>query len=765
MSQEALPNALAEVADVTISPHAAASVFTAAEQICLILDQSGGPNVSDEAHGLVVDIAGGTFDDPAIPVDRTRTSWCYAKIAADGTGCILASQGSLLYSFVHHIIEGLPVDTEAALREGITVYPTFEMLRPLFDSVLTQVGRTHYGFDEEAHIERIARSGFTHVEINGMASAHPQEPGVRSEFYRQFYTYCAGFNHFVDSSLTRGIYDYSYLEANLNRAKRLARIGLDYGLKPGMLMFEPRAMPEEFFQRYPTLRGARVDHPFRSHLPRYTLAQDHPASRQHYREVVMRLMDAIPELSYFSFWTNDSGAGFEHTASLYVGRNGGPYLIREWRSHEKIAVTAGKSAVRWLRLIRDTAAEVNPDFEVNLRIEPFKVEHDTIIEGMGDGVTVEAPSLMVRGYDLPYHHPKYPEFTSIAGTVFHDYMDDKEKEVLDRWRGMGFEPKLNFSTSSSFNFEPLIGTPFPGLLYRKLKAFENLTVKHASAFGGLLDTESAPYCPNPDLLRAIQYNPSASLETMLTRIATEMVGSKDAAALVEGWNLVEDGLSWFPVVPLYMNFGFVWYRLWTRPFIPNLEAPSFDERHYYERFMVTLHNNPNNVDLGKDVLFELITQEAAIMMTKAFDENALPRLETAIAAIEAMGNTCEGENFDAFDDLLDRARVLQCWARTLRSVVAWVAAMYQHQAATTDAERAKHYAFLQDAIDKDLDNTRNLIDLLETTQHDLIVVSGDTETPFVYGENLIEQLHNKIALTEKYRSVDPYIDPDIMWRI
>jgi hypothetical protein len=91
--------------------------------------------------------------------------------------------------------------------------------------------------------------------------------------------------------------------------------------------------------------------------------------------------------------------------------------------------------------------------------------------------------------------------------------------------------------------------------------------------------------------------------------------------------------------------------------------------------------------------------------------------------------------------------------------------MYQHQAATTDAERAKHYAFLQDAIDKDLDNTRNLIDLLETTQHDLIVVSGDTETPFVYGENLIEQLHNKIALTEKYRNVDPYIDPDIMWRI
>jgi hypothetical protein len=25
-----------------------------------------------------------------------------------------------------------------------------------------------------------------------------------------------------------------------------------------------------------------------------------------------------------------------------VGRNGGPYMIREWRNHEKIAETAGR---------------------------------------------------------------------------------------------------------------------------------------------------------------------------------------------------------------------------------------------------------------------------------------------------------------------------------------------------------------------------------------------------------------------------------------
>ena len=47
---------------------------------------------------------------------------------------------------------------------------------------------------------------------------------------------------------------------------------------------------------------------------------------------------------------------------------------------EKIAQAAGQSATRWLRLMQESAAEINPAFEVSLRIEPFKVEHDTILD-------------------------------------------------------------------------------------------------------------------------------------------------------------------------------------------------------------------------------------------------------------------------------------------------------------------------------------------------------------------------------------------------
>ncbi len=71
-------------------------------------------------------------------------------------------------------------------------------------------------------------------------------------------------------------------------------------------------------------------------------------------------MKAAPDLSYMSVWTNDSGAGFEHTGSLYVGRNGGPYMIREWRNHEKVAQAAGESITRYLANIQGAAAETNP---------------------------------------------------------------------------------------------------------------------------------------------------------------------------------------------------------------------------------------------------------------------------------------------------------------------------------------------------------------------------------------------------------------------
>jgi hypothetical protein len=71
---------------------------------------------------------------------------------------------------------------------------------------------------------------------------------------------------------------------------------------------------------------------------------------------------------------------------------------------------------------------------------------------------------------------------------------------------------------------------------------------------------------------------------------------------------------------------------------------------------------------------------------------------------------------------------------------------------------------LQKAIDLELESTRGLIELLESTRSEVLVMSGVAETTFFYGENLVDHLRTKIRLTTQYRNHPPRIDRNIFWR-
>jgi hypothetical protein len=414
--------------------------------------------------------------------------------------------------------------------------------------------------------------------------------------------------------------------------------------------------------------------------------------------------------------------------------------------------------------MQEAAAETNPDFEVLLRIEPFKVEHDVILEGLGDGVGIEAPSLLVRGYDLPYHHPRYPQQVSTAGTIFHTEMTEEEKKLLRRHHERGIEPKLTYSPASSFNMEPLLGIPFPRMLHRKLSSLREAGFKAVSAFGGLLNVGETPYWPHPEVIRAVQFLPDTEVGTVLTRLARRWAGDAHAETLVRLWDDVEEAVSYLPIVPLYSNFGFVWLRTWVRPLVPNLEAVPREERLYFERFMVSTANNPNINDLGRDVLFELISEASGRTMAAEFDANVLPRLTDLLARLGTLAAD-EGPAQNVFADLRDRVRALHCWASTQRNTCAWVAGVYGYRSAGTDAERTLHRDYLQEMIDLDLENTRQLLDLWETSTTEFMLVSDVGETSFIYGENFGDQLRRKLSLTEQYRHAEPHINEDLMWEL
>ena len=693
--------------------------------------------------------------------------WAFLRFDSDHSGELVVSHPALLFAYTSQFFDRWQDMPVADLKEGRYFEAAFRWHRPLYDYLLTQVWRTARHFDPEEHIRELARAGYTHLEVNGLAAIVPFETTVPGEFYAPFYAYCAALDQFVDSDLNRGIYPIDYLTANLNLLKKYAGLGRKYGLEPGLLCFEPRTVPEKLFEKYPTLRGARVDHPFRSRKPRYTLSIAHPKVQKHYQDMIRKLLAEVPDLTYMSIWSNDSGAGFEYTSSLYVGRNGGPYLIREWRTHEQIAEVAGKNIVHFMQLLQEAAAETNPEFRVTLRLEPFKVEHDVIMEHLRKKLDVEVPSLLVRGYDLPYHHEKYRDIAGVAGSIHHLHLDRQEKKVLRRYEKKGQTAHMIYSQGNGFNMEPLLGIAFPWLVWEKLQSMRESGITHAANLGGFTPSRLAPYHVNQEASRAFMLDPDADIDAVVRAAAQKWAGEAAAKDLLDLWKKVNDAIHWMPPLPLYSNFGFVWLRTWVRPIIPDLQAVPEAERHYYEDFMVSTDNNTNLVDLGRDVLFDLITQEYGDKYVRRVDKHVLPMLQEAVELAEkqAQDQQVAANARAVFRDQYDRLRALLCWVTTQRSTAAWVAGVYGYLGTDDPDHREKWRAYLDEMMDREIQSTRDLLRLWQNSEMDFMVVSEAGETSYIYGENFGELLQRKIDLMEKYRHVEPRIDPDIMWKV
>jgi len=682
----------------------------------------------------------------------------------DGSGVLEAEHPCVLFGATMYLLDVLGHRDVSEIASGLVLTPTFDWNRACYDIFLTQEARIQHGLDRDTYVRRLAESGFTHIEVNGLASPMGIETGPKGEVYPMFYTYCPALDQFVSSKLNAGLYPPYYLSANLAYLKHNAALARRYGLVPGLLCFEPRAVPEEFFARYPMLRGARVDHPFRSFRPRYTMTLAHPLVREHYAEMLRALLAEVPDLGFLTIWTNDSGSGFEHTTSLYVGRNGGPYMIREWRDHEAIARVAGEHAIHFFRLMRDAARKINPEFRVITRLESFMGEHETVWKGLGGGVEVETNSLVARGWEMPYTHPRYPDSHAInGGTAWQLEFAQRERTLMAELAQRDAAAHFYTAVGPHQMFAPLIGVPYPTLAYRRLKLLADNGVRTLSQVGGTCPPELVPFNVNHEILRRFQYDASMDVECAIGELAQRWAGPGFAGPLVEAWRRAEEAILAFPnVCTLYSTIGFTWYRLWARPLVPDIEAIPEEERRYYQDFMCTTPHNPNNVDLGRDVLFRLITPEQGRRDAGRMDLNVWAPLDAAIAGLDAAGAGSPGVPLVLFDQLV-RLRALRCWLMTQRNVAAWVGAVYGWMDSPDPNEKAVHRAALDGLIAAEISNSRALVDVLDSGV-EFMATTDLGETPLVHGRNLKALLARRIALMERHASDAPFIDHDYMMR-
>ena len=702
------------------------------------------------------------------------------ELDAHGSGRLCYSVVYHIYGFTRYLLEHLADKVLQPFIEGRTFTPTFRWQRIVYDFFLTQEGRIQRDLHPETYVRAAAGFGFTHLEVNGLAAPGSPETGPEGEAYPMFYTYCPALDQFVSSTLNHGLYPRPVLRANLDNLKRNAGLALRYGLVPVLLCFEPRSVPERFFKNYPMLRGARVDHPFRSFKPRYNMTIAHPAVLDHYAQMVRNLLREVPELGALSVWTNDSGAGFEHTKSLYVGRNGGPYLIREWKDDEEIAAAAGENALRFLRTLRNAGREINPDFRILTRLESFYGEHETMWSGLEEGFDVETSSLASKGWESVYTHPRYPDSGIIQpGTVYQSGFDPREKRYLKDLRKKKAEAHFYFSAGPHTLFAPLIGIPYPTLTYRRLKELRDHGIRFLAHTGGTFPPELVPYNVNHEIMIRYQFESNLDISVCVMDLARKWsksicsgmngedkteAGAETADILVEAWRLTEEAILAFPIVTsLYVTFGFTWYRLWLRPLVPDIEALKEEERAYYERYMCTTPHNPNNVDLSRDVLFQLATPEWCARCVERMDAHCFPPIDRAVNLLNtsAPPDLPDSGMPGIFDDQSVRLRALRCWLMTQRNVAGWIAGVYRYLNATEPLRKQTARELLRTSIVQEMENTRALMSLLDTDIA-FMATTDMEETPLIHRHNLRPLLERRLTLMNTHIDDEPRIDPDYM---
>ena len=734
------------------------------------VDAGDGPPRASRGRSLSISVADGRWvrwlvrSGAKIPRDK---DWVYFYAAQGGSVFLLSSKPSFLYAGFAYVMENF-LDLDADKMKPWVRTMSFSIEKSTFDLILTQYARTLRRFNRESYIREYAKLGFTHLEVNALAGPFPYEQGVPGEFYPDFYTYCPALDQFVESRLNQGLYPQEYLRANLERLKENARLAAKYGLVPGLLCFEPRSVPETLFQKYPTLRGARVDHPFRSFKPRYTLSLVHPVAQKHYAEMMTKLMTEVPALEFISVWSNDSGSGFEHTKSLYVGRNGGAYMIREWKNDDEIAKAAAANIVHFYRILRDAAAKINPDFRVITRLESFYGERRFLWPELRDGIDVEVNSLLTAGWENNYPHPVYPDIP-VLGSACHNVLRPREKKAAAELWARGSRSYFYHFFNSHGNQEPLFGIPFPWLTYEKLRAAADIGIPTMAHMGGLQPPGVVPYAVNQEIFREFQFDAGLDIEQAVMKIAHSYAGHRFAADLVKGWRLVEKAIRNFVPLSLYSGFGTVWNRLLVRPLVPDIARIPEEERAYYEKVMVSPIHNPNKVDLGKDVLFELISKKYARLAYRRIDARVWKPLERAIDWFKAKRAEAQKRKDEkaaaVFADQYYRATALRCLFETLRNAAVWIFAVHEYQDSHRPAVRKRCRSLLDGMIAREIDNTRDLIRLWKEAPVEWMHVSSFGETPFIYGENFPELLTRKVALMKNHRKDQPFIDPDYMFMV
>ncbi len=624
--------------------------------------------------------------------------------------------------------------------------PRFRCLDLEFDDWTGGFNRLADGFDIERHARDIVRVGGTSLEVNMLADAVPvqvRERRVYADKYQWWCVYSAALDMFVESSLNRGIYDPRLLERNLAKLKRYYEIALDWGLAPTLQVFEPRVIPERFFDKHPDLRGARVDCSDYSAEAEFALDPCHPLVREHYRELIRNLLAEAPKIAAISVWSQDSNAGFPWARQLYAGPNG-PRLARKRPVEDSVNAL--------MTALRDGGREINPEFRAEICLAWFQ-DHPVPGQNPPDEIAAICSTLppdIGVSFTIPLERKPHEPVT---GKV----RPDRARKI----RSFGREPRFQIEGPSNWwkPLGPMLGVPHPRLTFDMLRSLEqDAGARNVILRGGIQTEVFVPRYINNEIIRAfLEQGAALDPEALLAdRAAAWTASPAEAETLLAAWRLGDRVVRRIRVLAWTVNFvsGRTLWRRLVRPLVPNQARLEWEDWRHYRHLEFTVGpTDPAWIDHFYKGWGRMVRDDDAHAEARRLETEILEPMRRELDRLDP-GRSAPAS--PTLRDVLDRLRCLYHLLRTDRNLIEAQEAIHACLAGDREhPETSPHAARLRARIDDELENTRKFKALIEASPSRLIPETSGEETPFMHKAPFAWQLRCKIEAMSRHRNDPP----------
>lgn len=298
----------------------------------------------------------------------------------------------------------------------------------------------------------------------------------------------------------------------------------------------------------------------------------------------------------------------------------------------------------------------------------------------------------------------------------------------------------------------MLGVPFPYLAYDMLcDAVDNGKVQDLIFRGGITSQVFVPHFINNEVVRAFQFQGAArDVHGLIQRRAAAWTNSEpEATALVKAWRLCDEAVRNYRVLAWTVTFlsaRTLWRRL-VRPIVPNQTLLSHEDTCYYRHLEFNVGaTDPAWVDHFYKGWGRMLRDDVAYESLQNYDEVILPKLKDAVSILDECDALSETSR-----DVHDRIYTLHHALTTERNLLEVQEAIHACLADNREyPEQSKHTQRLRAAMAYEIANTREFIELLESSPSTLIPVTSGEETPYMFKAPLTHLLQRKIATMQQH---------------